>query len=382
MVVKEVVVRVAFYADRNSTVPDSELRAAVEAALELAADSIAVGTGDGLDLGFARETAARRAREGAPLPEVLRVYRIAFGVLWKDLVDRDRSAVPATSELLDVATVILDLMDQHAVAVTEAYREAGASILKFQQRRRSALVEALLTGHPTPEVGPWEAVSLLGFPHGGRHVVVAADTPRVADEALPEVEEKLASHGLASAWRLAPLQQLGVIALRGESVDAVARVLEAIPGARVGISPVYDTLPETPRALRLAQAALEILPPKRAGVHVFSSSPLAALVVSAPAEGIRLAHRVLGPVLAMAADDRAVMIETLWVYLSRSGSAENAAQFLYCHPNTVRYRLRRLQEMTDRRLSEPREAAELTAAAYVVRLNPSAFSETRSDPNS
>jgi DNA-binding PucR family transcriptional regulator len=41
---------------------------------------------------------------------------------------------------------------------------------------------------------------------------------------------------------------------------------------------------------------------------------------------------------------------------------------LYCHPNTVRYRLRRLQEMTGRSLSEPRSVAELAAAAYALSL--------------
>jgi len=45
------------------------------------------------------------------------------------------------------------------------------------------------------------------------------------------------------------------------------------------------------------------------------------------------------------------------------------AEVLYCHPNTVRYRLRRLQELTGRSLSDPRGIAELAAAAYALRLN-------------
>ncbi|GAA4398508.1 helix-turn-helix domain-containing protein [Tsukamurella soli] len=371
VVVEEVVARIPFYADTSTTVPVQELRRSVETFLHMAVDAVARGQANGVDLAEAREIAGRRARQGAPLPEVLQVYRIAFRSLWKAMLDHERLlSQEAPAALLDAVTTLVDVMDQHAVASTDAYREVSASMLVFQSRRRSALVEALLTGHPTPDSGPWEAASLLGFPPGGRHVVVVADTPRVAEEGLPEVEERLAERGIPSGWRLTPAQQLGVIGLRDEPVDTVVRVLESIPGARAGVSPVSDSVVDAPRSARLAQAALQMIPALRSGVHVFSASPLAALVVCSPDEGVRLAARVLGPVLALPADDRTLLIDTLWVYLEQSGSADNAAPFLYCHPNTVRYRLRRLQDMTSRHLSSPTDVAELTAAVYALRLNP------------
>jgi hypothetical protein len=43
---------------------------------------------------------------------------------------------------------------------------------------------------------------------------------------------------------------------------------------------------------------------------------------------------------------------------------------LHCHPNTVRYRLRRLHDLTGRALTNPRDIAELTMATYALRLNP------------
>jgi DNA-binding PucR family transcriptional regulator len=42
---------------------------------------------------------------------------------------------------------------------------------------------------------------------------------------------------------------------------------------------------------------------------------------------------------------------------------ERAAEVLCCHPNTVRYRLWRLQELTGRSLSDPHAAAATTTAA-------------------
>ncbi|MFE4000227.1 helix-turn-helix domain-containing protein [Nocardioides sp. YIM B13467] len=45
-----------------------------------------------------------------------------------------------------------------------------------------------------------------------------------------------------------------------------------------------------------------------------------------------------------------------------------AAPLLYCHPNTVRNRLRRIQELTGRSLAEVMDVAELAAAAYALRV--------------
>lgn len=140
--------------------------------------------------------------------------------------------------------------------------------------------------------------------------------------------------------------------------------------ARTGVSPPYRSLADTPRALRLAQGALAGLPPGRAEVRIFSPSPLAALMVCQSDEGQRLARDVLGPVLGLPPEDRAPLLDTLDAYLDHDGSAERAAEVLYCHPNTVRYRLRRLQELTGRSLADPHGVAELATAAYAVRLDP------------
>jgi isopentenyl diphosphate isomerase/L-lactate dehydrogenase-like FMN-dependent dehydrogenase len=48
-------------------------------------------------------------------------------------------------------------------------------------------------------------------------------------------------------------------------------------------------------------------------------------------------------------------------------SLNAAAEALVCHPNTVRYRLRRIEQRTGRSLSRPRDVAELCLAFEVHR---------------
>ncbi len=114
-----------------------------------------------LDLAAPQETGRRRAHQGVPLPGVLQCYRISFAALWDALVEESRRAArPATADaLLAAASMIWQLTDEHALALTEAYRAATAELLLAQQRRRFVLVEALLTGHPGPETAPWEAAA-------------------------------------------------------------------------------------------------------------------------------------------------------------------------------------------------------------------------------
>lgn len=54
------------------------------------------------------------------------------------------------------------------------------------------------------------------------------------------------------------------------------------------------------------------------------------------------------------------------------GSAERTGAALYCHPNTIRNRLRRLQELTRRDLADPWQMSEVAAAlqAYGLRAGP------------
>jgi hypothetical protein len=61
------------------------------------------------------------------------------------------------------------------------------------------------------------------------------------------------------------------------------------------------------------------------------------------------------------------LLATLGAWLDNGGSASKAASVLFCHPNTVRHRMRRLEQLTGRSLSDPRGIAELSLAFEIDR---------------
>jgi len=62
------------------------------------------------------------------------------------------------------------------------------------------------------------------------------------------------------------------------------------------------------------------------------------------------------------------LLETLTTYLEQGSSLEAAARMLFVHPNTVRYRLRRVTELTGYTPSIGREGFTLWTAIILGRL--------------
>ena len=74
------------------------------------------------------------------------------------------------------------------------------------------------------------------------------------------------------------------------------------------------------------------------------------------------------------ADAGPALTETLDAYLDSGGAIEACARKLFVHPNTVRYRLKRIADFTGRDPTMPRDAYVLRVATTVGRLALSAAS--------
>jgi DNA-binding PucR family transcriptional regulator len=94
---------------------------------------------------------------------------------------------------------------------------------------------------------------------------------------------------------------------------------------------------------------------------------LATAAVSAPAAMLRAVRSVLDHFDDLGREERELLFETFRVWQDSEACMAATAKALVCHPNTVRYRLRRVEQRTGLSLSRPRDVAELCLAFEVQR---------------
>lgn len=356
----------------GSVVTKNEVAASCEANLTFVFHSLAGHTDS--DVSVAEHTGTARALAGVPLPALMTAYRIGFRFMWEETLAAARAAGIPTESILEVTAKVFIAQDTFTQAMANAYRQQLTLQILEREEERSALVEALLSQRITDKHSLWEAADLLRLPTTGPYVVVAAELPAIGKLGLPTIENKLSARDIRSAWRLLPALHAGIVHLRGlattDSLEVLVEVLGQAATARVGISPPFNELSETGEALRFARLALIGKPTAESLIAVFDDTPLAVAAVSAPEAMAKIKSSLLRRVDELPADERTVLIDTFQAWLQAGGSANDTAAKIFCHPNTVRHRLRRIEELTDRSLSRPTDLAELCLAFEVERRLP------------
>jgi hypothetical protein len=255
-----------------------------------------------------------------------------------------------------------------ATALVAGHRDEQKRQLLAEGSRRLGLIDPLLEGRAFDEWGLREVAGHLRLPIKGPFVVIAAHVPTVGGEPLPEIESKLRSLDIFSAWRLQPDVQVGIVHVKSDrKLDVVVALVSRMTTVRVGVSAPFDDLRDTPRALHVARVMLQGPTDSTSSVAVFDGSILATAAVSAPEAMIQTVGAVLDGFGDLPDVDRNMLFETFRVWLDNDASVRGAAEVLICHPNTVRHRLRRIEKHTGRSLSRPRDVAELCLAFEVHR---------------
>jgi hypothetical protein len=255
-----------------------------------------------------------------------------------------------------------------------------------------AIVTALASGGGDG-AAPTEIASLMraaGLPPDGRYLVavVTAEADRVTGPNAERWRCDLAGELVRPAAEdalVAPLDD-EIVALvpapgdqaQDEPADdgapaahrfaATIRAAEPVVGSdrsgvrlAVGVSGPAESVTALPGALHEAGSARRLAARRLAGpgrtsaISVVTSDEVAShelLLATVPASVLRsFRERLLGPLLAYDDQHRAELLPTLREFLACSGSWNACAGRMYVHVNTVRYRIRRIEELTGRDLS-------------------------------
>jgi hypothetical protein len=299
-----------------------------------------------------------RARQGVDLVEMLAGFRLSLEYL-HELAGRVAAAGPEREALLlEFLELASSWADFAMLNAAKGHRRGELSVAREQQHVQTNLVRRVLTGTAAPaEIR--SALTPLGLDPDGRYYAVRA-RPEPAVE-MEAIERYLEADGLVRRGN-------GLIALiDGDACGFVGRLPRTAAPTAVGVSDQV-VLVAMESAFRQAGRALETaLALGAKGVFSFGELSIQPAIANDADLGAVMLTRYVDSVLALPAGS--AILDTAERYLANDRTVDLTAKDLDVHPNTVRHRLERFEEITGRSLRETETLVELWWALQRRRLD-------------
>ncbi|MGI6028364.1 MAG: PucR family transcriptional regulator [Candidatus Heteroscillospira sp.] len=278
--------------------------------------------------------------------------------------------------------------------LVDVTRAVGRAVINSERSaaNRATLLEEILFGTPPGEELP-ELLAGAGVEGVGEYVigVMAAageDEPESTREAL-QLRRRLysaASSAFADAGVKVMLMQRGsgmLVFLCAQSPRLREKLERAVKtadgqlsrGVRMGLGKACGTAAGLRRSYTQARQALRCA--GRGELSLYSRLGLDALLMEMPdRERLEeLFHATLGPVLAYDAAGGACLYKTLEKCFDCNFDLNTAAEELFVHKNTVRYRLSKIEELLGRKLHDVQTIVLLGACIKIGRILDEEISE-------
>jgi hypothetical protein len=317
------------------------------------------------EIEFFSAAAVDRALQGFALQDVLRAYRLGLGEVWAEIPPLAAEHDLGAAEVMRLANTAMTWGDAVTDAVAGAHARVGLQLAREDQQRRDPFVHAVVSG--TLQAEDLRRAS-AGFGLELEHEYVPARI-RPFEGAWP--------HGLAHRAELALGGRAGVVGqVDGDTVAIAVAAPEPIPDTTIAIGP-RAALGAIPASFAAATRTLQTA---RAfgvgGVVALGDLSIRPAVLADETLGQAFEARHLAPLDAFSR--RGAEIEnTLRAWLEGGLRHDETARALHVHPNTLRHRLRRFEQLTGSSLRDVRTIVELWWALERRVLPPQADARAR-----
>ncbi|RJL31031.1 PucR family transcriptional regulator [Bailinhaonella thermotolerans] len=288
------------------------------------------------------------AAEGRSLDPLQTALRLGARVGWRRLAsEADRLGLNPQA-LYALGEAIFVLMDEMADAAAEGYAEAQAHAAGESERRRRRLLDLVLIDPPASP----DAIADLARAAQWR-------LPKsVAGVALVEREDEFRAPSLPPdvLFDLHRPEPCMVVPDpegpgRRQMLEVALRDWDAVIGPTVPLADVAKSLRWAREALALARRGVI---PHRGSHLVRCADHMSTLVVFKDEDLVdALAADRLAPLSHLRPGQQDRLAETLLAWLQNGHNANEVANRLHVHPQTVRYRLRQLEELYGDQLTDP-----------------------------
>lgn len=301
-----------------------------------------------------------RAHQGVSTEEMLRAWRLSIREVLDAMVTAGRQHRVTDRTLLELTRDLLAITDTATVAFTQGHHRAELELARQDQHRRSDFVRGILFAALGPADIRQQAYRYGLDPDRDYHAIRAQpsqETPMAAIERLLRLSVD-SSHpqGMAAL-------------IDGDVAGFIERPPEGKANTAIGIGPPARLDQLEPSFRRATRAMATAVAFGLTGVYDLGSLGLLPAVLADTDVAEELARRYIAPLGT--GEPMQPILETVRRYLTLGMRADVTAEHLTVHHNTVRYRLRRYEELTGVDLRDPNCALEAWWALERNRLGQS-----------
>jgi PucR C-terminal helix-turn-helix domain/GGDEF-like domain len=284
-----------------------------------------------------------------------------------DVAESQVATLAAAGEEQALATAILRFSREIAFSAARVYARAAESRGAWDARLQALLVDALLRGDSSDVLASRAAA--LGWADASPVAVVVGRSPGGDITAV--------LHTVYRAARRARIEMIGgvhgdrlVVVMGGvaDPLAAAGQLAVSFGEGQIVVGPAVPSLDQATESARAALSGFRAAPAwPGAPTPVAADDLLPERALAGDAEARRaLRHDAYGAVARAGGG----LLETLDAFFAAGGVLESAARELFVHPNTVRYRLKRVAEVTGLSPLNGRDAFALRMALAIGRLDP------------
>ncbi len=254
-----------------------------------------------------------------------------------------------------------------AFTAADVYARAAEARGLWDARLEALVVDSILTGEADEQL-PSRIAALGWHGHGEVCVIVGTTPPQFDVDQVRRTARKLSVDVLIGVQGSRLVLVIGRAREAGQHPDGdelafheIAQRLEPSfgPGYLV-IGPPVSALVDAGQSARAALAGFAVARAWRSAPRPVEADDLLPerALAGDPLAKQTLTERIYRPLQDHSTD----LVTTLWSYLDNGRSLEATARELFVHPNTVRYRLKRVSEVIGWDATGPREALILQTA--------------------
>ncbi|BBZ27526.1 hypothetical protein MMAD_18210 [Mycolicibacterium madagascariense] len=295
-----------------------------------------------------------RLDQGATLPDVLHSHRVGGAGIWRHLARQVSDEVADGKALIALTPRIFGLLDQYSLHVEARYSELGGPTARRQADVKASLLDTVLSCTPLQDPKYWDGIAALHIPRRGHFVVLD-----VAHHTSPAAQTDLelfmsALRAVDSAWvRRGTRSQTVLLSLRHAAarIEDIASAVYERAASPVGLSSPFTSIEHAAAACAEAGVAVASTSARKPVVR-YDTDILDIMLASSPRVTNTLVVTSLGQVLNLPPERSHPLVDTVRTWLRHNRSVNAAAAALYCHRNTVNYRLRRFEVLAGGRFTD------------------------------